>query len=483
MFQVIEGDCLEVLKTMPDCSVDAVVTDPPYGLSQHTPEQVKDCLLAWCKGEVYQPKGKGFMGKTWDAWVPGPEVWKEVLRVLKPGGHALVFAGTRSMDLMSMSLRLAGFELRDSIGHAYDDSDSDAAPLLAWVHGQGFPKNLDISKQIDKLHGAKREVVEVVYNCPGEKRNCMAGDFSGDRKITAPATPDAEKWDGFGTAIKPSWEPILLCRKPLEGTVAGNVLKHGTGGLNIGACRIGTDDNSARTPSNSATWGTYGNGKNNAAIHGTTGRWPANVVLTCSCDGADHSESCPVSQFPETKSGGSGADGEKRNGVVYGDWNLRKGGQVAPSTGSSARFFYTAKASKRDRDEGLENLPKTVTDDGRNKSIDNPYQRGETLRHNPHPTVKATPLMRWLCRLICPPGGVILDPFCGSGSTGKGAIPEGFKFIGIEQDPESVMVARARIAWAAGEPAPTLPPSAENEEQETAVTAPEKPKQLSLFGV
>lgn len=775
MFQVLEGDCLEVLKTMPDCSVDAVVTDPPYGLSQHTPEQVKDCLLAWCKGEVYQPKGKGFMGKKWDAWVPGPEVWKEVLRVLKPGGHALVFAGTRSMDLMSMSLRLAGFELRDSIGHAYDDSDSDsgAAPLLAWVHGQGFPKNLDIGKAIDKLHGAEREVVEVVYNFPGEKRNCMAGDFSGDRKITAPATPDAEKWDGFGTALKPSFEPlilaqkafnpvldyaiielvdtkielflclfllcvnsadkvlklshlesketpvsvavnaamihgllsgelsekmdtfksqeavlmslsiailwktilgevltkqstfttkmaievttglkilnsllsttipdsiikeetlmrgqwrnasnvemslsaekeswddtlkrfavelatlktedgggsakiaenhfttttqivftalldvigsitesnspllslssalnvdalslgktfikenanaslvltqliaslngigeqskktlttnfepILLCRKPLEGTVAENVLKHGTGGLNIGACRIPTDDKLGGGGTSGAVARHEGYRrpwmedeaklKKHAEICAENiqraeqlGRWPANVVLTCSCS-ADHSESCPVSQFPLV----NGPWGKDGNGALNGKSSMFSIGGVnsqnelrGKESGSAARFFYTAKASKRDRDEGLENLPKTVTDDGRNKSIDNPYQRGETLRHNPHPTVKSTHLMRWLVRLLGVPGGVILDPFCGSGSTGKASVLEGFEFIGIEQDPESVMVARARIAWAAGEPAPTLPPSAENEEQETAVTAPERPKQLSLFGV
>lgn len=354
---------------MPDCSVDAVVTDPPYGLSQHTPEQVKDCLLAWCKGEVYQPKGKGFMGKTWDAWVPGPEVWKEVLRVLKPGGHALVFAGTRSMDLMSMSLRLAGFELRDSIGHAYDDSESDAAPLLAWVHGQGFPKNLDIGKAIDKLHGAEREVVGSVKKIQSfglESNNCYGGDIerNGKMDITAPATPDAEKWDGFGTAIKPSWEPILLCRKPLEGTVAENVLKHGTGGLNIDACKIGTDDHLGRNR----------NGANNLftglgsqdGTNSPAGRWPANVVLTCSCEGADHSESCPVSQFPETNGKTGKPVFNKRDAKTNAHLGYQRPGasmftddiegalRSYNDSGSAARFFYTAKASKRDRDEGLD---------------------------------------------------------------------------------------------------------------------------------
>ena len=229
------GDCLESLKRMPDNSVDAVVTDPPYGLSDHKPAEVIACLSAWIAGETYQPKGKGFMGKSWDAWVPGPEVWRECLRVLKPGGHLLAFAGTRSMDLMSMAVRLSGFELRDSIGYA---NDGGGAPVMAWTFGSGFPKSMDVSKAIDKAAGAEREVVGespwASRGGAGLARSIFNDDnwqSDGDA-VTSPATEAARQWQGWGTALKPAWEPIILARKPLgEKTVAANVLKHGTGGI------------------------------------------------------------------------------------------------------------------------------------------------------------------------------------------------------------------------------------------------------------
>jgi len=316
VIELLHGDCLEKLRELPDCSVDACVTDPPYGLS--------------------------FMGKAWDYDVPGADVWREVLRVLKPGGHLLAFAGTKTQHRMAVQIEDAGFEIRD---------------MIAWVYGSGFPKSLDVSKAIDKAAGAEREVVGS-YTVTGtaakgqHKGRAAAsadqGSAAGCAKaldITAPATPAAQQWAGWGTALKPALEPITVARKPFKGTVAANVLEHGTGAINVDGCRVGT----------------------------STGRWPANLIH----DGSD--EPCAL-------------------------------------LSDAARFFYCAKASKADRGEG-----------------------------NGHPTVKPTELMRYLCRLVTPPGGVVLDPFMGSGSTGKAAALEGFRFIGIEREAEYLEIARQRV--------------------------------------
>ena len=386
------GDCLEVLRTIASDSIDAVVTDPPYGLS--------------------------FMGKRWDYDVPAVEVWAECLRVLKPGGHLLAFAGTRTQHRMAVRIEDAGFEIRD---------------LIAWVYGSGFPKSLDVSKAVDRMDASEeqerrrlrftawvrstgatarqideatgtnmgghyttaasqpaimtREHLEQCRHLLGdvpdwvereadirsvESRNmaeravighkemrdtseiriaCTAsadGCDSAARRsvaITAPATPEAQQWAGWGTALKPALEPITVARKPLAGTVAENVLANGTGALNIDGCRVGQ-------------------------------RWPANLIH----DGSD-----------------------EPTGLL----------------GDAARFFYCAKASRADRGAG-----------------------------NVHPTVKPTALMRYLCRLVTPPGGVVLDPFTGSGSTGKAAVLEGFRFLGIEREADYLNIARARIASA-----------------------------------
>jgi DNA modification methylase len=416
--QIITGDCLEVLRTLADCSVDSVVTDPPYGLS--------------------------FMGKRWDYDVPGVDVWAECLRVLKPGGHLLAFAGTRTQHRMAVRIEDAGFEIRD---------------MIAWVYGSGFPKSLDVSKAIDKAAGAEREVVGVdpmraarLVNQMGDystEAGWSAGNRSAD--ITAPATEAVHQWQGWGTALKPALEPITVARKPLIGTVASNVLAHGTGGLNIDGCRVPTDENL-----NGGAYAKDGGRSESQSLHGgsgmnqpgkttgkeyaqPSGRWPANLIH----DGSEEVVAC----FPVT---GKSTGGGKRNGDKF-------GGGFAPSgehsigygdTGSAARFFYCAKASKRDRDEGLEDVEAVKTNDGRAVDADNAYQRGASLRKNSHPTVKPTDLMRYLCRLVTPPGGVVLDPFMGSGSTGKAAVLEGFRFVGIEREAEYVEIARARIASA-----------------------------------
>ena len=330
---LLHGDCLDVLRTLPSASVDAVVTDPPYGLS--------------------------FMGKRWDYDVPSVEVWQECLRVLKPGGHLLAFAGTRTQHRMAVRIEDAGFEIRD---------------MIAWVYGSGFPK----SKNLD-----------------GE-------------------------WQGWGTALKPALEPITVARKLLDGTVAANVLEHGTGALNVDGCRVGrdTDDVSGWSQTGSkASENRSMSGGNYArdAKPDAEGRWPANLIH----DGSEE----VVGLFPSPHGAGSARSGSSNPRAV----NYNGSVPIAPigntgnmhrfgDSGSAARFFYCAKANKRDRGDD-----------------------------NNHPTVKPNDLMRYLCRLVTPPGGVVLDPFMGSGSTGKAAVAEGFRFIGIEREAEYLEIARRRI--------------------------------------
>lgn len=444
------GDCLETLKTLPDGSVDSVITDPPYGLSQHTPQQVADCLGAWLRGEEYKPKGKGFMGKSWDAWVPSPAVWRECLRVLKPGGHLLAFAGTRSMDLMSMAVRLAGFELRDSIGYAHDGG---GAPLLAWAYGSGFPKSLDVSKAIDKAAGAEREVVGLKRYGDGQvfqggKTAARSGGIIGEAAErgpsveTIPATESAKQWQGWGTALKPAWEPIILARKPLEGTVAENVQRHGTGAINVDGCRVeaerltGWGGSAAFTKTHDAS--KHGGMAKGCARPVESGRWPANLIH----DGSD----AVVAGFPNSTS--NGGLKPSKAGMIYANGN-----GIPPTdyfnygdTGSAARFFYCAKASKTDRNEGLGGFEEKPIRSTYDKSVrDAGGMDTGHARANFHPTVKPTDLMRYLCRLVTPPNGTVLDPFTGSGSTGKAAILEGFSFIGCEMQPDYHAIAKARI--------------------------------------
>jgi site-specific DNA-methyltransferase (adenine-specific) len=354
---LFNGDCGEVLKTLPPDSVDAIVTDPPAGI--------------------------GFMGKSWDGDKGGRDAWiawladimREGLRILKPGGHALVWAIPRTSHWTATALELAGFEIRDVVVHLF---------------GTGFPKSLDVSKAIDKAAGAEREVI-----APGRYANrgrrtdnntYAQSTPSSQEVLTAAATPEAAQWAGWGTALKPAAEHWILARKPLVGTVAANVLEYGTGVLNIDGCRIGTSKRVTSSGAKIQNGASITRANPNAVGTGfdpNIGRWPANVTL------------------------------DEESAAML---------DVQSGTGAS-RFFYCAKPSRTERHAG--------TADG-----------------NKHPTVKAIALMRWLCRLITPPGGVVLDPFAGSGSTGAAALAEGFEFVGVEREQEYFEIALARLRHA-----------------------------------
>ena len=384
------GDCLAVLRTLPENSVDAVVTDPPYGLS--------------------------FMGKKWDYDVPSEEIWCECLRVLKPGGHLLAFAGTRTQHRMAVRIEDAGFEIRD---------------MIAWVYGSGFPKSLDVSKAIDKNAGMDRE-----DKCP--------------RPQDAPVTDTAKQWSGWGTALKPALEPITVARKPLAGTVAENVLQHGTGALNIDGCRVTTSDNlnggayadNGSDRHDGTTAWRYKRDGGAGEFEQPTGRWPANLIH----DGSDE----VVELFPSSKAG-TQIKPKGTGGMWTGKSNDPCGPQYGDS-GSAARFFYSPKASKADRERGLENAPvvdaATMVDrEPDSAGIKNARAgAGRTSgSKNPHPTVKPIALMRYLIRLVTPPNGVVLDPFMGSGTTGLAALDEQQSFIGIEREDIYFQIAQRRL--------------------------------------
>jgi site-specific DNA-methyltransferase (adenine-specific) len=339
---------------------------------------------------------------------------------------------------MVIGLRLAGFEIRDQ---------------LAWIYGSGFPKSHDISKAIDKKFGAEREVVGINPNAIGRKDNLgqfepkvdkETTDKPRDFNITAPSTDQAKQWQGWGTALKPALEPIVMARKPLDGTVADNVLKHGVGGINIDGCRVETDEQwqgrDLPNAKNGVTWG--GNLNSSSSSSHPQGRFPANVIH----DGSDE----VVALFPDTNS--SSGIKTKSTSNIYGGNSYHTSKTVGTDeisgyddSGSASRFFYTAKASQTERNWGLDGFESDVTTDGRNKPIDNAFNRGETQRKNIHPTVKPIDLMRYLVRLVTPKGGVCLDPFLGSGTTAVACKSEKFDYIGIELSQEYADIAEARI--------------------------------------
>jgi len=424
---IFHGDSLETLKTMKANSIDSVVTDPPYGLS--------------------------FMSKAWDYEVPTVELWREVLRVLKPGGHLLSFGGTRTYHRLVVNIEDAGFEIRDQI---------------QWIYGSGFPKSLDVSKAIDKAAGAEREVVGVNPSSrPNSKIAGMRGfdnregapeDSAGIQTITAPATEAAKKWQGFGTSLKPANEPICVARKPLapKHTVAQNVQAFGTGALNIDQSRIGFASESDRkaaavhnagsSASGSLNWNTGEQKDSSKDYRLQEGRWPANILFD--------EEAAAMLDLQ------SGQSAESRKGVSVREnpsesWKQSSKVRVETrhgDSGGASRFFYCAKASKAERNKGLEGMPKQVlaTSTGQTRPGSparlgaDPHAVQEPVA-NHHPTVKPVKLMEYLVRLVTPPGGVCLDPFMGSGTTGVACKNLGFEFVGIERDENYVEIARKRV--------------------------------------
>jgi site-specific DNA-methyltransferase (adenine-specific) len=435
------GDCLQWLRSLPSNSVDSIVTDPPYGLGKEPDPRV--VLSAWLNGEEYKPGGSGFMGRSWDAFVPSPGVWMECLRVLKPGGYLLAFAGTRTYDWIVMGVRLAGFEIRDMVG---------------WIYGSGFPKSLDVSKAIDGMMGAEREVVgsrEVAvdqWTAAGRAALEAGAGPTYSVNITAPATEAARQWSGFGTALKPAIEPVVCARKPLDGTVAENVLKWGTGAINVDGCRVQTGE---AIPSHHGTVNALLGGSRNEYVPGsagtqfqTAGRWPANIIH----DGSEE----VLAVFPET--GPASAGVRDPNGTMgYHGGAAGLPGVVSGHSdagGSASRFFYAAKASRTEREHGLSDLPRGIVDPTRELDSAGRYNprtgagRSGEGRANIHPTVKPVDLMRYLTRLVTPPGGLVVDPYAGSGTTGVAAIHEGFRFMGAEQDTAHALIAVTRIEQA-----------------------------------
>lgn len=489
---------------MASASVDSIVTDPPYGLSKEP--DIIEVLRHWMAGDDYTHSDSGFMGNAWDSFVPGPSIWREALRVLKPGGHILCFAGTRTLDLMGISLRMAGFEIRDCIRY---EQGREAWP--GWMYGQGFPKSLDIAKAMDKRRDEDKEPIRVVCRAvraamdavglksrqltthfndcnarlidhwaardsdsqpalptpaqwlvlrrvltalgpeldaevarlnqrkgsPGDtwQNADIVGAYEGDTggfgehrfsvrdKLIREHSDAAKRWKGWGTALKPAWEPVIVGRKPTQGTATQNVLQHGCGALNIDGCRVGTD--STRRPlGKPLNGGAYGSDRVERAsldaVGGSdNGRWPANVIH----DGSDAVEAA-FAYFGERSSGSR--NGIRKAHAEFGTFaeNGRDSGYLRQGdTGSASRFFYCAKASKAERDGSR------------------------------HPTVKPVALMAYLCRLVTPPGGTVLDPFAGSGTTGQAAVQEGFHAVLVEREAEYCADIRHRLALFMDDPA------------------------------
>ncbi len=475
---VISGNNIDTLKNYPDNYFDSVVTDPPYGLGKEP--NAEEMLRAWIDTGYLEVSGSGFMGKEWDAFVPQPLFWKEIFRVLKYGGHIVSFFGTRTYDWGCMAIRLAGFEIRDCI---------------QWVYGSGFPKSHNVGKSVDKIQGNEREIIGT-SKANGIKAITKSRVEQGYRKNLTIANSRDERtldkgnseWEGWGSALKPANEPIVLARKPLEKglSIAENVLKWGTGAINIDASRIGNELIKGQKA---------GQGFNNVKGFGvntkigdesakeyisedSNGRFPANFIMThhpdCKCIG--------IKKVGSGKEGGYNYEGNVYNveGFVpnnsptansnYGqeiieDWNCHDDcpikildEQSGIDSGGASRFFYIAKANKWERNYGLQEFEQKQTivgggltaplrEDGslETSSTGGKFGSIKALRSNIHPTVKPIKLMQYLVRLITPPNGIVLDPFAGSGTTGIACKIDGFNFVGLELSEDYTKIANARI--------------------------------------
>ena len=419
---ILHGDCLEVLSTLDENSIDTCITDPPYEL--------------------------GFMGKKWDSSGIAfqPETWQAVFRVLKPGAILLAFGGTRTYHRMVCAIEDAGFEIRD---------------MVEWVYGSGFPKSYDIGKGIDKQAGAEREVVGLRKFADGTTTRKTAGNFDGSfhgqTMDTIPSTPEAQLWHGWGTALKPAHEPIVVAMKPIDGTFVNNALTWGVAGLWIDGGRVGSDSiathGKRNGTGNSLNWAnTVSKEEYKGDKH--SGRFPANLIH----DGSDE----VVGLFPSPHGAGyarQGNDMERKGNIYFTKGISMNNGMRFGDSGSAARFFYCAKASRSERNAGLEGMEaQEVRPLGISNWEGQTNGSGKTMgksspSQNHHPTVKPIELMRYLVRLTkTPTGGVVLDPFTGSGTTGIACVLEGREFIGIEREAEYVEIAERRIQEAQLQP-------------------------------
>ncbi len=439
-YKLYNGNMLDMREVIEPESIDSIVTDPPYGLTSIVKRFGSDDAkpAGEAKDGSFARLSKGFMGKTWDGSgiEYNVEAWRRCYEVLKPGGYLLAFGGSRTFYRIACAIEDAGFEIRDTV---------------MWLYGSGFPKSMNIGLAIDRKNGVESEI---------------AG---------------TGKWEGWGTALKPAFEPVIVARKPFKGSCVDNVIKYGVGGVNIDECRIGNETIKGGTAPSFRDIGkkskeaigidklSFGQVQNAERIEYPehTGRFPSNVMFTY--DDNDFEEVC--GGLPNGGKNGSISKRYKMNNQVYGEYGECNTWDAYNDSGSAARYFYCAKASTRDRDEGLDGMLSVKCNDGRNKPIDNAFQRGETLRKNTHPTVKPTDLMQYLVRLVTPEGGTVLDPFNGSGSTGKAVMYENkdrnknYKYIGIEMTEEYLPIAKARIEYVINEEEPE----------------PEKTGQMTIF--
>lgn len=476
--RILPGNNIDVLKQFDDNYFSSVVTDSPYGLGKE-PDAVQ-VLKDWLEHGYHEiDSSGGFMGKEWDSFVPQPAFWKEVYRVLKPGGHVVSLFGTRTYDWGVLAKRLAGFEIRDQ---------------LQWLYGQGFPKSHNVSKALDKMVGAEREVVSVVETKSGGMANVnKVNKEQGFRpnnynehgnvfKQTLPATNEAKKWDGWGTALKPANEPIVLARKPIKGTIAENIIKWGVGGLNIDACRIPIDEKTDdKRLGGKGMWSSEKMAKNvyeggyagNIVGSSLKGRFPANLILD------EESAKLLDQQSGDLKSGGlnirktnhtflehvgSGIPGDEE--ISYGD----SGGAsrfFKVVDGDDNRFRYISKASVAERNLGLEGK-EFKREVGHNRfdtcgtcggfilqnpdrpsacKCEDPIRQHNVVKGNHHPTVKPVDLMQWLVRLVTPKNGIVLDPFAGSGTTGCACEMEEIQYVLIDMDQEYIAMSEARCKY------------------------------------
>lgn len=480
IYKIINGDSMKVLDTLEENSVDSVVTDPPYGLTTITKRFGKEnsAPAQFGKDGSFARLSKGFMGKEWDGSgiEYNVEFWSKAWRVLKPGGYLLAFGGSRTFHRIACAIEDAGFEIRDTI---------------MWLYGSGFPKSMNIGLAIDKKNGVDNTTGNIKTD--GSATDSIVTTGIGTLKREYKEREAQNEWKGWGTCLKPAFEPIIVARKPVEDSVINNVIKYGVGGINIDECRVPLEEND-KVKMNVRDTSSCSDGWNRPWMEdkekdrlrqeiaiekaNNLGRFPSNVILTY--DETDFDEVC--GGMPNTKSNGSESNYEFGNqdnpSHLY--TNVKSGIHF-DDEGSAARYFYCAKASKKDRDSGLDMLEERAVNDGRKTDIDNAFQRGITPRKNIHPTVKPVELMQYLIRLVSPKGATILDPFNGSGSTGKAVAFENreremnYKYVGIELDPEYCEISKGRIDYALNKFEYDMIQDIKKEEQETG--------QMSLFDI